>query len=247
MGQKIRLLKGSDHMNVRQEWTYRADIPHRTAPSHQGHSMNKTKKKSETCRSRTSEIASTPKYFSQKEISAFMTVLSNVNLKNGQEEMDRILEDKLLFMLGLHLGSRVSEITSLAWNRIDFDNRDITVWDEKKDTLRVCTVSDETWQLLEAYAKKADKRDPNVFHYSDKTLNRRIKAWAAKAGIKRSVRWHMLRHTYVVQSRRMGRDWDIISQQTGDRPATLIQEYSRLSIEDRKQVEKDKPLIEGRS
>jgi integrase len=153
-------------------------------------------------------------------------------------------EDRLMFRLGLELGARVSEISSLKWTNVNFAEKYVVIWDEKKDKYRVCVLPEDLWTYLREYSKRVDKRrEDRVFPYSSKTLNRRIKEWAVKAGIERRVRWHTLRHTYVVESRKKGREWSLISAQTGDTAATLIQEYDKLSLEDRQKMTDEKPLI----
>ena len=180
----------------------------------------------------TTTAASPMSYFKTEEIVGILSVL--------HEEQDR-----LLFLVGLELGGRVSEVSTLKWSNVNFGEKYLVVWDEKKDKYRVCTLPENVWGHLREYAKKVDKRkEDRVFPYSSKTLNRRIKEWARLAGITRRVRWHTLRHTYVVESRKKGRDWSLISAQTGDTAATLIQEYSKLSLEDRQKMTNEKPLTE---
>jgi len=158
-----------------------------------------------------------------------------------------------MFILGLDLGTRVSEIAGLRWDTINWANQFITVWDEKKDLWRTCTVSPDSWELLKKRRDATDKRGEKlVFPYSHKTFNRRIKEWAKKAGVERTkpgqhasaIRWHFLRHTHVVQARRAGRDWNEIAQQTGDTLATLVTTYGNLSLEDRIESTNEKPLIQ---
>ena len=180
----------------------------------------------------TQDIASPQKYFTESEIQAILSVLHK-------------WQDRLLFMVGLELGSRVSEVSSLKWANVNFQEKYVVIWDEKKDRYRACVLPQEVWTGLWEYAKTIDKRvGKRVFPYSSKTLNRRIKQWAKDAGITRRVRWHTLRHTYVVESRNKGREWSLISAQTGDTAATLIQEYDKLSLEDRQKMTDERPLTE---
>ena len=179
--------------------------------------------------------ASNINYFTESEISRILTVL--------HEE-----ENRLLFLVGLELGARVSEIKGLKWS--DLQTKDlpyyVVLWDEKKDRHRVCTLPEYIWKLLREHQKKVDqRREKRIFPYSESTINRRIKEWAKNAGIDRRVRWHCLRHTYVVQSRAKGRDWSIISMQTGDIPATLISTYSQLTLEDRHRISDESPIVKG--
>jgi len=177
--------------------------------------------------------ASNINYFTESEISRILTVLHEG-------------ENRLLFLVGLELGCRVSEIKGLKWS--DLQTKDlpyyVVLWDEKKDRHRVCTLPDYIWKLLRQHRKEVDERgEKRIFPYSESTINRRIKEWAKDAGISRRVRWHCLRHTYVVQSRAKGRDWSIISMQTGDTPATLISVYSQLSLEDRHKLSNESPIV----
>jgi integrase len=193
--------------------------------------MKKNELMSDSVRERDKREASEPKYLTQSEIQAILSVIHDE-------------ENRLLFLLGLDLGARVSEVVGLQWDRINWPNKFITIYDEKKDCWRTCTVSAATWQLLKAKKAKVDTRKQKlVFPMSAKTLNRRIKLWAKNANITMRVRWHTLRHTHIVQARRAGRDWNEISQQTGDTVTTLIQVYAKLSIEDRVDLTEKKPLI----
>ncbi|MCK4443682.1 MAG: site-specific integrase [Thermoplasmata archaeon] len=100
-------------------------------------------------------------------------------------------ENRLFFMLGLDFGARVSEVASLKWSGVNWQQKYIVLWDEKKDRHRICTVTGPTWDLLREHADHADSKEDVVFprlyklsakkrqvcwHMSEKTLNRRIKA-----------------------------------------------------------------------
>ena len=217
------------------------------------------RKMSVSSRNRTNSGASTIDYFSVSEISAIMSVFDQMERlyldKLQQHPYDhsrywpRLIKVKLrrlMFGLGLELGSRVSEIVGIRWEDLDRSRVIITLWDEKKDLERICTIPDELWEELAVFGKMVDKRHGRLFPISDKTANRWLKEAAAKAGVKRRVRWHMMRHTHVVQSRRAGRDWNWIAQQTGDSVATLIKWYSKLSIEDRHEIGNNTSLVNGR-
>lgn len=218
------------------------------------------KKMSVSCRNRTKAEASNISYFSSAEISALMSVFDReekrvldklAQFPNGHSHYGaRLIKTKqrrLMFRMGLELGPRVSEIVGIRWEDIDHDRLMITLWDEKKDVHRACTMPDDLWEELVAYSKMVDRRQGRLFPITDKTANRWLKELAKAAGIKRRVWWHMMRHTHVVQSRRAGRDWDWISQQTGDSVATLIKWYSKLSIEDRHEIGNRTSLVRERS
>ena len=210
-------------------------------------------------------------YFSQAEIKKFLEVIK------GDPD------DQLLFILGVELGPRVNEVTSLEWKDLDWENRIVRIWDEKKDRQRYCTIPEYVWvSLKKAWSRRIAKLEEMnaelktqkkrsgvvkrrvskslrqriplweslIFPISYKTVNRKIKRWAANAEVKRVdvdgkdiIRWHMLRHTYVVQSRRRGRDWGFLAQQTGNTVANLIESYGKLSMEDRIKITDETQII----
>jgi integrase len=183
-------------------------------------------------------------------------------------------ERRLLFVLGLDLGGRASEIASptpklpkpdkkgripapiheekcgLRWGNINFKQGFVNIWDEKKDQYRTCQLQKSTWKALKEYSKREDvlkrkRHDDRVFPYSTRTINRYLNEIAKDAGIERHVHWHMMRHSFVIHSRRAGRDWKFLSQQTGDKVSTLMETYSAYSLEERQEIIDQHPLFGG--
>lgn len=165
-----------------------------------------------------------------------------------QEETDRLLvrngtkTDKLLIQLGLTLGCRVSEITSIRLKNIK--GRQIKIWDEKKNEYRICVIDSKTQKLIKDYlayeykVPSGHKREyQKLFYFSNKTANRKIKAAFEDVGIPNEVphRWHTLRHTYVrLTLDRMGsRGIQFVCEQTGDSPGTILGIYGIPSLDDR--------------
>jgi integrase len=208
-----------------------------------------------------SSIKKEIEHFSEAEVKA---ILSTIHLE----------EKRLLFLLGLNLGGRASEIATpspkpdkekgknkrktpmflercgVRWRNINFKDEHLVIWDEKKNQYRVCQLDKNTWEALKDYSKREDvikgkRHDDRVFPYSTRTINRYLKEIAKAAGIDRPVHWHMLRHSFVIHSRRAGRDWKFISQQTGDKVSTLMETYSGYSLEERQEIIDKHPLLGG--
>ncbi|MCG2717711.1 MAG: site-specific integrase [Nanoarchaeota archaeon] len=173
-------------------------------------------------------------YLNKEEIKGLLSVIDN-------------LWDKCLITLGIDLGCRVSEIINIKLTDIDFDKQIIKLWDEKKNKVRICTISKDSKQLIEMLINSRKKQTPLLFNFSYKTANRRVKKWCEKAGIVRNkpglIRWHMLRHTYCVQSISVGRPIKLICQQTGDTELSILKYYNNFSEEDRVKISEDKPII----
>jgi len=194
-------------------------------------------------------------HFSESEIRAILSTITNE-------------ESRLLFLVGLDLGARASEIATptpktdekakpmhiercgVRWSRINFKEEYVVIWDEKKDQLRTCQLQKSTWKALKEYSKREDvlkrrRYDDRVFPCSTRTINRRLAEIAKDAGIEHSVHWHMMRHSFVIHSRRAGRDWKFIAQQTGDKVSTLMETYSDYSLEERQEIIDKHPLLGG--
>lgn len=163
------------------------------------------------------------KYLTKDEIQRLLVPIDN-------------MRDKLLIQLGLVMGCRVSEITSIRLKNVNPDR--IRLWDEKKDVFREVVIDEDTRILLKNYLENEWEPEPHVphqlFYFSRKTANRIIKRWFSKAGLpKEKAHWHVLRHTYVVQSLDAGVPINHICEQTGDSPTTIIKVYGRPSLEAR--------------
>ena len=169
--------------------------------------------------------------------------LTKVEIKRLLSEIDNI-EDKTLIALGLDSGGRVSEIVGILTSNIDFDRQIIKIWDEKKDLWREWVITKPVLQSIKMYLNSRSNQTKELFTFSYKTANRRLKKWCREAGIPpEKAHWHTLRHTYIIQSRLMQRDIKAVQQQTGDSLLTLLRIYSNLSIPDRVKISEEKPII----
>ena len=178
-----------------------------------------------------------------------------------KDEVKRLLskidnvEDSCLITLGLDSGCRVSEIVrtrnnqgaeskGILVNHISFEEGTIEIWDQKKRQWRMVIVTSKTMQTIKMYLKSKQVQTPELFSFSGRTANRRLKKWCGMAEIDpQKQHWHILRHTYVVLSRLAGRDLKAVQQQTGDSVRTLLRVYSTLTLEERKEIAEQNPIL----
>jgi hypothetical protein len=74
------------------------------------------------------------------------------------------------------------------------------------------------------------EKDPRLFPFSHKTIERKIQIWTEKAlGKKKS--WHAIRHTYISLSRELGITMETVMQNTGDAAVAVLKYYSKPSPE----------------
>ena len=168
---------------------------------------------------------------------------------------DARIEDKVLIQVGLSLGCRVSEMSSLRVRNIN--GAVVKIRDEKKDEDRLCVLDPDTAALLKDYLTNHYKvpvghtRDhQRLFYISAKTMNRRVKAAFEQVGVSSDVwpRWHTLRHTYIrvtLDAIKSPRVIQIVSEQTGDSPSTILTYYGIPSIEERLKAAEDNPIASG--
>ena len=152
--------------------------------------------------------------------------------------------DYALVLTGLYTGMRISEISSLEEISIVEKEKRIHIWDEKKDRYRDVYVPQEVISVLRRHINALTRgKDPRIFPYSHKTIERKIQMWTEKSLGKRKS-WHAIRHTYISLSRELGIPMEIVIQNTGDTAATILKYYSRPSPEFIRQTVEEKKIFE---
>lgn len=141
------------------------------------------------------------------------------------------IPDYTLVLTGLYTGMRISEIASLEEISINEPEGRIHIWDEKKDRYRDVYVPGEVISVLRRHINGMIRgKDPRIFPYSHKTIERKIQIWTEKA-LNKKKSWHAIRHTYITLSRELGIPMEIVMQNTGDSAATILKYYSKPSPE----------------
>ena len=157
--------------------------------------------------------------------------------------IDNIL-DYTLVLVGLYTGMRISEISSLEEISINEPEGRIHIWDEKKDRYRDVYVPGDVLSVLKRHINAMTRgKDPRLFPFSHKTIERKIQMWTEKSLGKRKS-WHAIRHTYISLSRELGIPMEIVIQNTGDTAATILKYYSKPSPEFIRQTVEEKKLFE---
>ena len=163
------------------------------------------------------------------------------------------IEDKALIVTGIETGMRVSEVTrGFRVEMINWQDGTAKIWDEKKDVYRDIAIPNNALNLLKMYLNSKKRKKGNVFPFSYKTANRRLKKWAKKAGIQKykngkpvDLSWHKLRHSFVRLSQQAHRDPQAVAQQIGDRLTTVLKIYGTWETSAMSKHFDEKPLIKG--
>jgi len=152
--------------------------------------------------------------------------------------------DYALILLGLYTGMRISEIAALEEISINEQEQKIRIWDEKKDRYRDVFIPTEVLGVLRRFINTLTRgKDPRLFPFSHKTIERKIQSWTEKVLGKRKS-WHAIRHTYISLSRELGIPMEIVIQNTGDTAATILKYYSKPSPEFIRKTIQEKQMFE---
>ena len=162
-----------------------------------------------------------PVILSKSEVQSLIEAATNTN-------------HKLIIMLGYSAGLRVSEIINLRWSDIDFSRDIIHIKQGKGNKDRIVMLSCR----LKASFLLLDQKTKFVFmtrrkdKYTVRTVQVVLKNCARKAGVKKHVTPHSLRHSFATHLLENGTDIRYIKELLGhaDVRTTLI--YTKVSGKD---------------
>ena len=160
-----------------------------------------------------------PIVLSKEEIETLIFVTKNFN-------------HKLIIQIGYSAGLRVSEIINLKWQDIDFDRNLIHLKRAKGKKDRVVMLSQKVkegllnlTQIKQGYVFVTNRNGK----YTDRTIQKIMENAAMKAGIRKSITPHTLRHSFATHLLENGTDIRYIRDLLGhsDISTTLI--YTKVS------------------
>jgi len=160
-----------------------------------------------------------PVILSKEEIEMLISVTKNIN-------------HRLIIQIGYSAGLRVSEIINLKWQDIDFDRNLIHLKRAKGKKDRIVMLS---LKVKEGLMNLTPKKEGYVFltnrdgKYTQRTIQKIIENAATKAGIRKSITPHTLRHSFATHLLENGTDIRYIRDLLGhsDISTTLI--YTKVS------------------
>jgi site-specific recombinase XerD len=174
-----------------------------------------------------------PKVLSKNEIKRIFEVTNN-------------LKHKCILMLIYSAGLRRSELLNLTFNDIDSERMVIHIYEAKGKKDRISLLSDNLLQLLRQYYKEYR---PNKYlfegqnggKYSASSVANILKKAARKAGIRKTVTPHMLRHSFATHLLEQGTDLRYIQELLGHASSKTTEIYTDVS---KKAIDKIKNPID---
>ncbi|MBD81466.1 MAG: integrase [Crocinitomicaceae bacterium] len=159
-----------------------------------------------------------------------------LSLEEVNSILDQIKNLKHLTMISLQYGCglRVSELLALKAEHFNKDRNTVLILNSKGSVDRRIKVSDSIIKMLREYWK-AYRPEDYLFEgqaggkYSDRSVNQILKRAATKAGIKRHISSHMLRHSYATHLLEGGVDLRYIQELLGHKSSKTTEIYTYVS------------------
>lgn len=162
------------------------------------------------------------------------------------------LRNKAMLALMLNMGLRVSEVCSLKPSHLNFTKDELYVKDGKSGD-RNLKIPWEIADILKAWKKARPKSDFFFCTIKDKKAGNRfdskkggkvstryvqfmVKRYAKKAGIKKDISPHTLRHSYATEFIRRDGNVMVLKQILGHTDVSVTQIYVTLAGKDIKEV-----------
>jgi len=144
------------------------------------------------------------------------------------------LKHKVILALLYSAGFRVSELINLKWSHIDRSRMIINILQAKGKKDRQVGLNESLIPLLEKYYEIYKPQEfvlngQNSLQYSDRSVGEVIKQLAEKAGIKKRVYTHLIRHCVFTHMVEMGTDINLIQKLAGHSNVKTTLIYTHIS------------------
>ena len=163
-----------------------------------------------------------PSVLNKKEVGEM--ILKTTNLKH-----------KLVIMFLYYAGLRLDEVRNLKWENLDFERKLIQLKITKGGHERVVFLHEKLINALEFFGKV---KDGLIFvserrkMYNKRTIQQIVKNAGKKAGIKKPVHPHVLRHSFATHLLEAGCDIRYIQDLLGHKNLQTTQIYTHVANKD---------------
>lgn len=158
----------------------------------------------------------------------------------SQEEVQRMfsvcqnLKHKVIMALLYSCGLRVSELINLKWQHIDRSRMIINIIQAKGKKDRQVMLVENIIPLLENYYRAYHSKEyvlngQSALQYSERSVGEVVKQLAAKAGIKKRVWTHLMRHCTFTHMVENGTDINLIQRIAGHSSPKTTAIYTHIS------------------
>ena len=154
-------------------------------------------------------------------------------------EVTTNIKHKVVLALLYYAGLRLSEVRNLRWQDIDFEREVIHLKTAKGEKERVIFLHKNLEKLLDMYGIRRSGlilTSERGRKYNERTIQQIVKNAARKAGIRKKVTPHTLRHSFATHLLEAGADIRYIQQLLGHKSLRTTQIYTHVANEDIKNL-----------
>jgi len=154
-------------------------------------------------------------------------------------ELTTNIKHKIVLALLYYAGLRLSEVRNLKWQDIDFERELIHIKQAKGERERIVFLHKKLKELLKEYGVRKfgwiliSERGGR---YKERTIQQIVKNAARKAGIRKKVTPHTLRHSFATHLLEGGADIRYIQQLLGHKSLRTTQIYTHVANRDIKKL-----------
>ncbi len=175
-------------------------------------------------------------------------------LSSASGDSLRSLRDRAILELLFSAGLRVSELTSLDRDHVNLNKGEFSIRG-KGAKLRIVFLSDDAGDALFRYLEKRRDMDPALFvavpiakkgfvkegalgdiRLTQRSVQRLVKKYAAKAGIVKDVHPHTVRHSFATDLLQNGADIRSVQAMLGHASITTTQIYTHVTNEHLREI-----------
>lgn len=143
------------------------------------------------------------------------------------------------FDLALHTGMRAGEQYGLAWDRVDFERRQLAIYRTKNAHARYLPLNQAAYDALVALRRDSDGIGPVIrnavtpgrYHAKPRASARNWFEHAIKRAGIAEFTWHCLRHTFASRLIMAGVDIRTVAELLGHRTLAMTMRYAHLAPE----------------
>lgn len=132
----------------------------------------------------------------------------------------------IMLNLGIVKGARVSSMLKSKVKDLHPNDNTMTDYEPKRKQFVTRFIPTHTMRLLQKYVKDKDlKPDDLLFPHGYAYYNVALRNAGKKAGLKKNISTHIMKHTFVSQAHRHGVSSETVEQQTGTESRTIKRHY----------------------
>lgn len=148
----------------------------------------------------------------------------------------KTMRNKAIISLFYDTGIRVSELTNLKRDQINFDNGKVFITNGKGGKTRLAFITENTQKKLTAYLQTRHDNSPYVFiskrnktKLTSEAIQVMVKKNADYIGLNKHITPHIFRHSFATNLLENGLDIRIVQELLGHKSITSTQIYTHIT------------------